>query len=105
MTSLRELNKIKGLSDAKIDKMLEGASKLEGWTWMSGLQCENQRQKIKRITTGSSRLDEILGGGVEGNSITEVYGEFRTGKSQVCHTMAVACQLPREMGGGNGKAV
>jgi len=38
MTSLRDLNKIKGLSDAKIDKMLEGASKLEGWTWMSGLQ-------------------------------------------------------------------
>lgn len=48
---------------------------------------------------------KILGGGVESKSITEVYGEFRTGKSQLCHTLAVTSQLPKEMGGGNGKAV
>lgn len=58
MTTLKELNKIKGLSEAKIEKMIEAASKLEGWTWLNGLQVEDQRKKIKRITTGSSRLDE-----------------------------------------------
>lgn len=33
----------------------------------------------------------------------EIYGEFRTGKTQLCHTLAVTCQLPLEDGGGSGK--
>lgn len=36
-------------------------------------------------------------------SISEVFGEFRTGKTQLCHTMCVTAQLPTAMGGGNGK--
>ena len=44
-------------------------------------------------------------GGVETESILEVYGEFRTGKTQFCHTLAVTCQLPRSMGGAEGKAI
>lgn len=36
-------------------------------------------------------------------SISEVFGEFRTGKTQLCHTMCVTAQLPSSMGGGNGK--
>jgi RecA/RadA recombinase len=43
------------------------------------------------------------GGGIESLSITEVFGEFRTGKTQLCHTLCVTSQLPTEMGGGNGK--
>ncbi|KAG8918687.1 recombinase rad51, partial [Tulasnella sp. 418] len=38
-------------------------------------------------------------------SITELFGEFRTGKSQICHTLAVTCQLPTSMGGGEGKCL
>jgi DNA repair protein RAD51 len=44
-------------------------------------------------------------GGIETGSITELFGEFRTGKSQICHTLAVTCQLPVEMGGGEGKCL
>lgn len=36
-------------------------------------------------------------------SITEVYGEFRCGKTQLCHTMCMTAQLPRDMGGAEGK--
>ena len=50
-------------------------------------------------------IDTLLGGGVETGSITEVFGEFRTGKSQLCHTLAVTCQLPIDMGGGEGKCL
>lgn len=32
-------------------------------------------------------------GGIETGSITELFGEFRTGKSQICHTLAVTCQV------------
>lgn len=38
-------------------------------------------------------LDKLLGGGVETGSITEIFGEFRTGKTQICHTIAVTCQV------------
>jgi DNA repair protein RAD51 len=46
-----------------------------------------------------------LTGGMETGSITELFGEFRTGKSQLCHTLAVTCQLPVDMGGGEGKCL
>ena len=47
----------------------------------------------------------VLIGGVETGSITEVFGEFRTGKTQLCHTLAVTCQLPIDHGGGEGKCL
>jgi RecA/RadA recombinase len=34
-----------------------------------------------------------------------MYGEFRCGKTQLCHTLCVTCQLPCDMGGGEGKAM
>ena len=33
-----------------------------------------------------------------------MYGEFRTGKTQICHTLCVTCQMSTEQGGGEGKA-
>lgn len=44
-------------------------------------------------------------GGFETCGITEIFGEFRTGKSQLCHQLCVTCQLPSEQGGANGKAI
>lgn len=64
-----------------------------------------RRSELISITTGSKQLDTLLAGGVETGSITEIFGEFRTGKSQICHTLAVTCQLPFDMGGGEGKCL
>lgn len=36
-------------------------------------------------------------------SISEVFGEFRCGKTQLSHTMSVVAQLPKDMGGAEGK--
>ncbi|KAJ7057223.1 DNA recombination and repair protein Rad51 [Mycena amicta] len=44
-----------------------------------------------------------MGGGITSQSISEVYGEFRTGKTQLAHTMSVVAQLPPDMGGASGK--
>jgi len=52
-----------------------------------------KRSEIVQLTTGSKELDKLLGGGIETGSITEIFGEFRTGKSQLCHTLAVTCQV------------
>jgi meiotic recombination protein DMC1 len=41
--------------------------------------------------------------GFQTMSISEVFGEFRCGKTQLSHTMSVVAQLPRDMGGAEGK--
>jgi DNA repair protein RAD51 len=64
-----------------------------------------KRSEIIQLTTGSKELDKLLQGGIETGSITEMFGEFRTGKTQLCHQLAVSCQLPIDMGGGEGKAL
>ena len=50
-------------------------------------------------------MDGLLGGGLESMSITECFGEFRTGKTQLCHTLAVTAQMNKEDGGGGGKVI
>jgi DNA repair protein RAD51 len=52
-----------------------------------------KRSEIIQLTTGSKELDKLLQGGVETGSITEIFGEFRTGKTQLCHQLAVTCQV------------
>lgn len=52
-----------------------------------------QRLEIVQLATGSAELDKVLGGGIETGSITEIYGEFRTGKTQLCHQLCVTCQV------------
>lgn len=37
------------------------------------------------------------------NDMEPVYGEFRTGKTQLAHTLSVVAQLPPDLGGAAGK--
>jgi meiotic recombination protein DMC1 len=103
MCTRKELLNIKGITDQKIDKIIEAAQKIEGQGFYKGTYILSKREKIKRITTGSSNLDKLLLGGVESMAITEVFGEFRAGKSQLCHTLCVTAQMSLEQGGGCGK--
>ena len=64
-----------------------------------------RREQIGKLTWGVDEVDDLLGGGVETQSITEVYGEFGAGKSQVTHQLAVNVQLPAEHGGLEGSAI
>src|SRR5512137_1260275 len=64
-----------------------------------------RRKLVGKITTGSKGFNELMGGGMETQSIVELYGEFGSGKTQVAHQLAVNVQLPQKMGGLNGSAV
>ncbi|MFA6373357.1 MAG: DNA repair and recombination protein RadA, partial [Methanothrix sp.] len=64
-----------------------------------------RRKLVGKITTGSKNFDELLGGGMETQSIVELYGEFGSGKTQVAHQMAINVQLPEEMGGLHGSVI
>lgn len=99
------LCQIKGLSEAKVEKMHAAAGKMVQMTFSSASDFYIKRKEVLFISTGSKELDKLLGGGIETGSITELFGEFRTGKSQLCHTLSVICQLPIELGGVEGKAM
>ena len=71
----------------------------------SGTALLERRKKLGRITTNSKALDELLGGGVETQAITEFSGEFGTGKTQLAHQIAVDVQMPAAQGGLNGEVV
>ncbi|XP_065919673.1 DNA repair protein RAD51 homolog A-like [Dysidea avara] len=96
---------IKGISEAKADKIQDAAAKLVPMGFTTATEFHQRRSEIIQVTTGSKELDKLLNGGVETGSITEMFGEFRTGKTQLCHTLAVTCQLPIDHGGGEGKCL
>lgn len=100
MTYIVFIRSIKGFSVVKIDKILQEAAKLVPMGFFSATELHQTRLDIIKLTTGSPALDNLLGGGIETASITEMYGEFRTGKTQMCLTMAVTCQLPVSQGDG-----
>ena len=102
----KELGAIRGISDNKVDKIVESAFKMLGsMGFTTATEVAQSRQDLCYLSTGSSELDGLLKGGVETGSITEIFGEFRTGKTQLCHTLCVTCQLPMEQGGAEGKAM
>jgi len=64
-----------------------------------------KRRSMLRCSTGSSALDDLLLGGIETQAVTEFYGEFGSGKSQVCHTLCATARQPVEEGGLNANTI
>jgi DNA repair protein RadA len=64
-----------------------------------------KRKSMLRCSTGSTALDDLLLGGVETQAVTEFYGEFGSGKSQICHTLCATARQPIEQGGLDGSII
>lgn len=61
-----------------------------------------RRKGINRLSSGSKAFDDLMGGGLESQSIIEFFGEFGSGKTQICFQLAVNATRPVEDGGLNG---
>ena len=105
VTPPRVLSQEIGIGEKTAESIVEAARQLTGLEFTTALDFMKIRKDVKHITTGSRQLDELLGGGIETQGITEFYGEYRTGKTQICHTLSVTVQLPEEQGGLSGKAL
>ena len=100
------LSELSGLGESVARKAIQAARNMLDLGFMDGTEFAKKRQEIHYITTGSKNLDSLLGGkGVECKAITEVFGAFGSGKTQLALSLAVGVQLPEENGGANGKAV
>jgi DNA repair protein RadA len=64
-----------------------------------------RRKNLLRCTTGSARLDSFLKGGIESQAITEIAGEFGSGKSQICYTLCVTANMPLDKKGFGGNVI
>jgi DNA repair protein RadA len=101
-----ELGDISGISAAVARKAIQAARKMLNLGFVDGAEYAERRGSVNYITTGSKNLDNLLGGkGVESRSITEAFGAFGSGKTQLGLTLAVNVQLPVEKGGADGKCV
>lgn len=94
-----ELGEVADLGDKKSQSIITEARKHLDIGFESGKQRFEKRKEMKRITTNSENVDEVLGGGVETQAITEFYGEYGSAKTQISHQLAVNVQRDEEDGG------
>ncbi|MEM2121181.1 MAG: DNA repair and recombination protein RadA [Candidatus Woesearchaeota archaeon] len=87
-----ELVEVAGVTEATARKIINFAREKLEMGFESGDEILKKRQRVEKITTGSKALDNLLGGGFETGSITEAFGEFGSGKTQLAHVLAVNVQ-------------
>lgn len=100
------LAEMAGVGEAVARKAIQAARGMMNLGFTDGVEFDKKRRDVHHIKTGSLNLDNLLGGkGVESRAITEIYGAYGSGKSQLAFSLAVHVQLPVEQGGADGKAV
>ena len=104
MATVRELVQA-GIGDKKAFEILNTARSSSSLSFVRVDELLEKRRNVLRLTTGSKKLDELLGRGLESQAITEFYGEYGSGKSQLAHQLCVNVQLPPRKGGLGSRAL
>ncbi len=104
-SSPHELDEIAEIGVETAKKAIAGARDVLEMGYETADKILERRKNIGRITTGSQALDSLVGGGVETMSITECYGKFASGKSQIGFQLSVNVQKPVEQGGLDGNVL
>lgn len=91
MTRRKNLLNIKGFTEKKISNIFTEANKIEVYNlFLKGSDLMNERDNtIFKISSGSNNLDNIIGGGLESNSITEIIGEYNTNINEFIHILMI----------------
>jgi DNA repair protein RadA len=99
-----QLSDATGIGQESCAKYIKEAGKnAKIGSFLTGAELMEKRATVGKLTTSSSTFDELLGGGVETQSITEFYGQYGSGKTQFMLQLAVNAQLPVEQGGLGGE--
>ncbi|MEM2878443.1 MAG: DNA repair and recombination protein RadA [Candidatus Hadarchaeales archaeon] len=106
VATVSELHEAAEIGESTAKKIISAARELaEIGLFTTADKVLEKREKIGLITTGSQQLDDLLGGGVETQAITEFFGEFGSGKTQLAHQLCVNVQLPPEQKGLAARAI
>jgi len=98
----KDLAEKAGMGEDTAEKVINLAQNRTEIGFITGTQLRENRSSRTRLTTGCIAVDQILEGGIESETITEVAGENGSGKTQLCHMLAINTQLPIEDGGLDG---
>jgi len=101
VASPRELSDVADIGETTATKIIRSARNVaDVGNFESGTVLLERRSKLGYVSSGSKSFDELLGGkGFESQAITEMFGEYGSGKTQVAHQLCVNVQLPKEKGG------
>jgi DNA repair protein RadA len=103
--SPHQLNEMVGVSVDAAKKAIQTARESTTVTYETGGAVYQKRKDVGKISTGASSLDDMIGGGLETCSITEAYGRFASGKTQIGFQVCVNVQLPKDKGGLEGSVL
>ena len=101
----KELSVKAEIGEGVAEKVIEAARKAENIDFETAYDVLERRKEVGHISVGSKGFNDLIAGGIETQAITEVFGEFGSGKSQISHELAVTVQLPVEQGGLDGECV
>ncbi|MDP6047917.1 MAG: DNA repair and recombination protein RadA [Candidatus Bathyarchaeota archaeon] len=102
VTPAREIADLAGMGSDTAVKVCRLARMHIDPGFVPAIEVLEMRKHMIKCTTGSEELDRILGGGIETGAITELIGEFGSGKTQICFTLAVTAQQLITEGGFEG---
>ena len=105
VSSIGVLTTESGVSESVARKMIQSARDMMEMGFDTADEILKKREEVSKIKTGSDSFDEVMGGGFETGAITECFGEFGSGKTQVGHQLAVNVQVAKEKGGLGGKVI
>jgi DNA repair protein RadA len=105
VTPPREIAKKTGIGFNTVLNIVAAARKSACVDFITAEELWKKRQNMLKCSTGSKNLDELLGGGIETQAMTEFIGEYGVGKTQICLMLCIMAQLPLEKGGLNGNVV
>lgn len=89
VATIGELSEAAGVSETVARKMINAARDSMKIGFESGLDVMQRRLAVTKISTGSDSFNNLMGGGFETGAITECFGEFGSGKTQIGHILAV----------------
>jgi len=99
VTPPRELMEKTSIGFNTILKIQQAAREMFSASFKTAQELYEKRKAMKKCTTGSKNLDGILGGGIETQALTELIGEYGTGKTQICLMLSATAQRPHDQGG------
>ena len=99
----QEVSQTVGISIKVARNAVTSARTLLGIGPVTAMELLAEYRQKRYLSTSSQSLDEILGGGIATGSITEIAGEFSSGKTQLAFQLCINAQLPVDKGGLEGK--
>jgi DNA repair protein RadA len=99
ISSVNDISSRTDMGEKKARKLVKAARDVTGiGGFKGGVQVAEEQEQRGKIPFLVGELDDLLGGGIRQGTLTEIYGENSSGKTQMCFQLAVNVQLPESVG-------